>query len=640
MQKRNNINHFAGKKTEKLQREANSEVESYLRAAREGVLYPGKPNLSGKEKERRIVMDIEVGADKTEEEYCDDDARCYDDEPGRKRRNKNRKWGIFMAERNEERRCEQEERRTEWVERSMAGIIIGPTFLGKDKAYMDNVYLPRQSDVLAVGALFGAIYSVFIVTLKMDIVLTWRSARRTWKLGVIPYLASFCILFVLLSIYPVPTLETPFERFILSANASFSNFAVICQSMMDLNLLTSELGQIAMSSAFVNDLFHWVFIVLMYVMINRSRPGGQHSSILLMSSFFAFTVTLLVIVRPLLLLVARTTPVGKPVRKTYVILILASVPVTAFIGDVIGISFLYGPLFYGLIVPNGPPLGATILQKSETLVDELFMPLVWAYFGKNIDLFTLRDWGFIMKFSIFILSGYLAKLIGCILISLTYKIRLKHGLVLGLMLNVKGNARSMISLIEACNPILSSAICAYVVHLIELQGRSTPVLLPVDMQRRTFSSFNYPITNHIMRAFNNYTTNSNGYVTILPYINISPYKNMHEAVCNLAEDKMVSFLIVPFHENDLTRGSQMTTFIRDLNFNFHAYAPCTQQQHPRACVRVRAVFPRGRVLRGRARRQGGPGVGEPHVGARELTDDVVRVCSKGGRGGEGERECG
>ncbi|KAF7830910.1 cation/H(+) antiporter 15-like [Senna tora] len=592
---------------------------------------------------------------------------------------------------------------------------MGPTFLGKDKEYMDHVYLPRQTDALTVGALFGAIYTVFIVTLKMDIVLTWRSARRTWKLGVIPFLTSFCVMFVLLSIYTVPTLETPFERFILSCNASFSNFPVICQSMMDLNLLTSELGQIAMSSAFINDLFHWVFIILMYVLINRSRPGGKHSSVLLILSFFAFTLTLLFVVRPLLLMIARRTPTGKPVRNAYVILILASVPVVAFIGDVIGISFIYGPLFYGLIVPSGPPLGSTILQKSETLVDELFLPLAWAHLGKGINLYRLGDWGSILRINTVILSGHFAKIIGCILVALTYKIRLKHGLVLGLMLNVKGiiefiiysrlrkmklldtqiyqylviillltttiihpiveklykpytrldahnsryhprirliqntvrnpefcmiccihnegNVRSMISLIEACNPIISSAICAYVVHLIELQGRSTPVLLPVDMQRRTFSSFNYPITNHIMRAFDNYKRNSNGHVTIMPYINISPYKNMHEAVCNLAQDKMVSFLIVPFHENDLPRGSQMTTFIRDLNFNFHAYAPCTQQQHPRA--RYRALFPRGLVLHGRARRPGGPRVGEPHVGARELADDVVLVCSKGGGGESG-----
>lgn len=131
------------------------------------------------------------------------------------------------------------------------------------------------------------------------------------------------------------------------------------------------------------------------------------------------------------------------------------------------------------------------------------------------------------------------------------------------------------TLIEACNPVLSSSICAYVVHLVELLGKSTPFLLPVNMKRRRFSSFNYPITLQIMRAFENYSVNTNGLVTVLPYINVAPYKNMHEAVCNLAHDKLVSFLILPFHENDQSRGSLMTANIRDLNRNFQFYAPCT-----------------------------------------------------------------
>lgn len=139
----------------------------------------------------------------------------------------------------------------------------------------------------------------------------------------------------------------------------------------------------------------------------------------------------------------------------------------------------------------------------------------------------------------------------------------------------EGNVRSLMSLLEACNPMMSGSICAYVVHLVELLGKSTPFLLPVKMKRKRFSSVNYPITLQIMRAFENYASNTDGIVTVLPYINVAPYKNMHEAVCNLAQEKLVSFIILPFHENDQSRGSLMTTTIRDLNRNFLIYVPCT-----------------------------------------------------------------
>ncbi|XP_054794797.1 cation/H(+) antiporter 15-like [Prosopis cineraria] len=519
--------------------------------------------------------------------------------------------------------------------------------------------MPRQLDVLSVASLVGIIYALFILALKMDVILTLRSARRTWKLGILSSLFSFWVMLGLIYMYgpeSIPDLPSTCDRIILCVNVSLSNFAVISQALLDLNLITSELGQIALSAAMINDIAHVLFLLGLYLIHSKVEGSKPHSLLLILSSFWAFVASGVFIVRPALLMIARNTPTGKPVKKAYVVLILTSVLVMSLITDVIGLSFLFGPMFFGLIMPNGPPLGTTILEKTESLVNEFFLPLSWAFLGQKINVFGIWNWDVISKINFIIVAGCIAKVIGCILISLTYKIRPKHGLVLGLILNMKGivevinytrmkrvevlddqlyyflmfstvltstilhpfidllykpytrldsnskrcrqirmvqntfrnpefciiccihcegNVRSLMTLIEACNPILSSSICAYVVHLVELLGKSTPFLLPMSMKRRRFSSFNYPITLHIMRAFENYACNSDGLVTVLPYINVAPYKNMHEAVCNLAQDKLVSLIILPFHENDQSRGSLMTITIRDLNQNFQYYAPCT-----------------------------------------------------------------
>lgn len=140
-----------------------------------------------------------------------------------------------------------------------------------------------------------------------------------------------------------------------------------------------------------------------------------------------------------------------------------------------------------------------------------------------------------------------------------------------------GNVHSNVAFLEACNPTIRSPICAYVVHFIELLGKSTPFLLSVDGKRRRQSlCINYPNTNHVMRAFENYADNKDGRVMVEPYVNVAPYRQMHESICNLAQDKNIPFIVVPFYQNGQRPGSHvMISNLRDLNSSFQNYAPCT-----------------------------------------------------------------
>lgn len=141
----------------------------------------------------------------------------------------------------------------------------------------------------------------------------------------------------------------------------------------------------------------------------------------------------------------------------------------------------------------------------------------------------------------------------------------------------EGNVRGITTLIEACNPLLESPIRIYAVHLIELLGKSSPILLPIKYrQNKKFLSVNYPFTNHIMRAFENYSNNSSGPVTVLPYINVAPYKSMHDFICTLAQDNVVPLIITPFHENDnIDHVGHVASSIRKMNTRFQAHVPCT-----------------------------------------------------------------
>ncbi|KAK6124877.1 hypothetical protein DH2020_041380 [Rehmannia glutinosa] len=85
------------------------------------------------------------------------------------------------------------------------------------------------------------------------------------------------------------------------------------------------------------------------------------------------------------------------------------------------VPLLYGPFLLGLAVPDGPPLGATLEDRLETLISGLLAPLLVTYCGMNVNLVELYDLKFIaivwlvlavclaMKLAAIFISAYFCK---------------------------------------------------------------------------------------------------------------------------------------------------------------------------------------------------------------------------------------
>ncbi|XP_058781890.1 cation/H(+) antiporter 15-like [Vicia villosa] len=541
----------------------------------------------------------------------------------------------------------------------LGGILLGPSFLGRNEIYWKALFPARQADVLVVMSMIGVIYFLFFIAIKMDLLMTVRAAKSTWWLGIIPFMASFIVMSTLINVFYLPqnfaNLKLETSRSALSATMSFSNFPVVSEALIELNLIATELGQIALSSATLNDCIQFFIIVSHHLM----DTGKVKYLVLGTLSWVLFMLFSFYILGPVMKMIAHSTPTGKPVKRIFVVFILLGALVMAGITDTIGVTFIIGPLIYGLVIPSGPPLGTTLVEKCEVIILEFLLPFFFADVGMTTNLTALHSWKEFVTLQLILSAGDLAKVIACVLVSMTYNIKPKHGTVLGLMLNIKGithlialsklrklkilddetfshlvisvvvttgfitpiitilykhrpralksshiydgqmrtiqnssrnselriitclhnegNVRGITTLLEVCNPVPASPLGVYVIHLIELLGKSAPILLPINYRRnKKLLSVNYPDTNHIMQAFENYSNNSSGPVIVLPYVNVAPYRSMHDAVVNLAQDKMAALIIVPFHENDhIDLTGHISTSIRKLNTRFQAHVPCT-----------------------------------------------------------------
>ncbi|XWS29906.1 hypothetical protein CRYUN_Cryun24cG0070600 [Craigia yunnanensis] len=140
------------------------------------------------------------------------------------------------------------------------------------------------------------------------------------------------------------------------------------------------------------------------------------------------------------------------------------------------------------------------------------------------------------------------------------------------------NVPTIVNILEASHPSRKSPICVYVLHLVELTGRASAMLIVHNTRKSGRPALNrtQAQSDHIIHAFENFEQHSS-FVSIQPLTAISPYSSMHEDICSLAEDKRVALIIIPFHKQQTVDGGMEATnpAFRTVNQNLLANAPCS-----------------------------------------------------------------
>ncbi|PON96881.1 DNA-directed DNA polymerase [Trema orientale] len=134
---------------------------------------------------------------------------------------------------------------------------------------------------------------------------------------------------------------------------------------------------------------------------------------------------------------------------------------------------------------------------------------------------------------------------------------------------------AMINLLTASCPTREAPINVCVLHLIELIGRSSPIFISHQIQRKTLSDVSY--SQNVILAFNLFENNHWQSIAVNTFTAVSPPKSMHEDICTLALDKLTSLIIFPFHrkwslDGDVEFDDNM---LRSLNSSVLEIAPCS-----------------------------------------------------------------
>ncbi|KAG8371539.1 hypothetical protein BUALT_Bualt13G0098400 [Buddleja alternifolia] len=223
-------------------------------------------------------------------------------------------------------------------------------------------------------------------------------------------------------------------------------------------------------------------------------------------------------------------------------------------------------LYLGLILSNQGIMEILVLERA-----------------KSIELLDSQSYS-IMVLSIVVFTGIIAPIV-----KFLYKPSKKYT-VGGLLtiqhanpnaelrilacLHYQEHTHSILHLFEASYPHPRAPISFYVVHLVDLAGRSAPVLMAHHPGPK--NPLNSNESDHIINALRFFEYENRGNVIVYPFTAISPYVSMHNDVCSLAAEKRVSLVVVLFHKHPAIHVSEVeANAIRSVNQNIINKSPCS-----------------------------------------------------------------
>lgn len=110
----------------------------------------------------------------------------------------------------------------------------------------------------------------------------------------------------------------------------------------------------------------------------------------------------------------------------------------AFCAEVLGQHAALGPLVLGMALPDGPPIGTILLQKFDTMVTGLLLPIFFALSGSKTKLFSLGKGMFPFMVEFIIILGYIGKFTGTLIPAIFSGVPLWDSLCLAMIMCCKG----------------------------------------------------------------------------------------------------------------------------------------------------------------------------------------------------------
>ncbi|MCC6637957.1 MAG: cation:proton antiporter [Ignavibacteriaceae bacterium] len=296
----------------------------------------------------------------------------------------------------------------------IAGILLGPTILGNLLPEVQLTLFPQTGNVSLVlnGITQLAVIMLLIVSgLEVNLALIakqGKTALYTSTLGMaLPFALGFLPFYYFSEVFGASPGDKLIFALFMGTAMSISALPVIARTLMDMNLLKTELGVIIIASAIVNDLFGWIFFSVIIGMISS---GGGSNFLTQIGGILLFLAFMFFIAKPL------TDRIIPRIQNRYsfpgsiLSFIFIFGLVAAAITEGAGIHAIFGAFMAGVIIGDSSHLKESTREIIHQFVTNIFAPLFFISIGLKVDFFAHFD---LIMVLIVLGLAIIGKVVGC-----------------------------------------------------------------------------------------------------------------------------------------------------------------------------------------------------------------------------------
>jgi Kef-type K+ transport system membrane component KefB len=319
-----------------------------------------------------------------------------------------------------------------------AGILLGPSLLGAISPSMEATLFPPASlPPLQLISQLGVVLFMFVVGTEVDLERLRRRARTTLMISYAGIVVPFA-LGVLLSIYlyaDYAVAGVPLSTFALFTGIAMSvtAFPVLARIIKERGLTGTELGNLAIGCAAIDDVTAWCLLALVLA-IGRGSGFVEPAVGVVLAAGVA--VVALTVVRPRAeRIFGNTTALVAPPGVLVPVLLFTFA--TALATEAIGVHALFGAFLAGVAVAGSEGLREPVRHAIEPVTRSVLLPLFFAYSGLRTEIGLLSGDAW-LACGLIIAAAIAGKFGAVALVARFQGLRWSDSLVLGALMNTRG----------------------------------------------------------------------------------------------------------------------------------------------------------------------------------------------------------
>lgn len=374
----------------------------------------------------------------------------------------------------------------------IAGIVLGPTIFGMlFPDFFNALFRDSKNVVIAYEGITTIAVIMLLLVSGMEVDLTVvlkqrKTALWTSLMGLIfPFSIGFLVGYYFPDMLGIAHHDQKFVFALFIGTAlSITALPVVAKTLMDLNILKTEIGAVIIASAMIDDFIGWIIFSIILGMIGTSQHGFNFGTTIGLT--FLFVGFVLLIGRKIInhFLPFINTKTSFPGGVISFILIIAFLG--AAFTEFIGIHAIFGAFIVGIAVGDSVHLKEHTREIIHQFITNIFAPLFFVSIGLRINFIANFD---IVITLIFLLLAFIVKVIGCGFGAYWGGMKKNDAIVVGFGMNSRGAMEIILGILAYEAGIIEERVFVALVIMALVTSISSAPLMSIFLKDRKKKNF-------------------------------------------------------------------------------------------------------------------------------------------------------